>query len=431
MGATSTLASVPLGPVTRAERIEVLDILRGWAIFGVLLVNMTYDQDWSDLFDKLWSGPVNQGVLVVIQVLFKDKFYTLLSFLFGLGFSIQMGRAESRGLSFLPFYARKLLGLLVIGLLHRLFYMGDVLMIYAELGFVLLLFRNMAPRKLLAAAVLCLLASNAFFGVRDARREWRRLDPRTARQALLDDARDAMEERAFWAEGAIPVRSRGSFLQNAALNARIVWRWDSSLSYYMYHLGGAFPLFLLGLYAGRRRIFQNLEAHLDLVRRIFWWGLGLGVVCLPVYLAAERASALAWPLVSLPLANLLEGIGSPGLASFYAAAIVLLAQRDVWKRRFAPLAAVGRMALTNYLCQTVLHVGLFYGYGLGFYGRLGPVALTGIAFAFFPVQVLSSQWWLRRFRFGPVEWVWRSFTYGVLQPMRLPRPLAVSGVMPG
>jgi uncharacterized protein len=100
LGATSTLASSLLGPVTRAERIEVLDILRGWAIFGVLLVNMTFDQDWSDLFDKLWSGPVNQSTLVVIEFLFKEKFYTLLSFLFGLGFSIQMWRAESRGQSF-------------------------------------------------------------------------------------------------------------------------------------------------------------------------------------------------------------------------------------------------------------------------------------------------------------------------------------------
>ena len=419
MTATSTSDSLPLGPVTRAERIEVLDILRGWAIFGVLLVNMTFDQDWSDLFDKLWSGPVDQGALVVIEFLFKNKFYTLLSFLFGLGFSIQMGRAESRGLSFLPFYARKLLGLLVIALLHNLVWPGDVLKIYAALGFVLLLFRNMAPRKLLAAAVLCLLASHAFFGVRDARREWRRLDPQTARQALLDDARRASEDRALWGQGAVPVRSRGSFLQNAALNARIVWRWYSNLGFYMYWLGDAFPLFLLGLYAGRRRIFQNLEAHLGLARRIFWWGLCLGVVCLPVYVAAKRASTLAWPLVSLPLANLLDAIGSSGLAFFYAAAIVLLAQRDAWKLRFAPLAAVGRMALTNYLCQTLLHVGLFYGYGLGLYGRLGPVALAGVALAFFPVQVLFSQWWLGRFRFGPVEWVWRSFTYGAPQPIRV------------
>ncbi len=224
------------------------------------------------------------------------------------------------------------------------------------------------------------------------------------------------------------MRSRGSFLQNTALSARILWSRHSRLGYYIYHLGGAFPLFLLGLYAGRRHIFQNVGAHLGLARRIFWWGLGLGVVCLPVYLAAEHASALAWPLLSRPLAKLLDAIASPGLAFFYAAAIVLLAQRDVWKLRFAPLAAVGRMALTNYLCQTLLHVGLFYGCGLGLYGRLGPVALAGVALAFFPVQVLFSQWWLRRFRFGPVEWVWRSFTYGSLQRFRRPAAIAPAPV---
>ncbi len=419
MTATSASDSLSLAPVMRAERIEVLDILRGWAIFGVLLVNMTFDQDWSFLYDKLWNGLISQGAVVVIEFLFKEKFYTLLSFLFGVGFSIQMGRAESRGVRFLPLYLRKLVGLLVIGLLHYLVWDGDELMIYAELGFILLLFRNWAPRKMLVAAVLCLFASNAYFTLRDARREWRRLDPRTARQALVDDARRATERRALAEQGSIPVRSRGSFLQNAALNARILrWRY-SRLDGYVGMLGEEFPLLLLGLYAGRRRIFQNLEAHLGMARRIFWWGLGLGVVCLPVYLAAERASALAWPVLSLHLAKLLDAFASPGLAFFYAAAIVLLAQRDTWKERFRPLAAVGRMALTNYLCQTLLRVGLFYGYGLGFYGRIGPVPLVGVALAFFPLQILFSQWWLGRFRFGPVEWVWRSFTYGAPQPMRV------------
>ena len=196
MPPTCTSDSLPLGPVTRAERIEVLDILRGWAIFGVLLVNFSFDLDWSQLFDKLWADPLNQAGVVVTQFLFKEKFYALLSFLFGLGFSIQMGRVEGRGTRFLPLYLRKLIGLLVLGFLHYMVWNGDELTTYAELGFLLLLFRNSSPRAILAGALACFLGAQIYFTGVDLVREYRREDPRTARaQLIADGARKAEEMR--------------------------------------------------------------------------------------------------------------------------------------------------------------------------------------------------------------------------------------------
>ena len=107
--------------------------------------------------------------------------------------------------------------------------------------------------------------------------------------------------------------------------------------------------------------------------------------------------------------------------TFYASAIVLLAQRETWKRRLAPLAAVGRMALTNYLLQTLICTSIFLGYGLGFYGTVGPAAGLVLTIVIYAFQVVFSVWWIGRFHFGPAEWLWRTLTYGKLQPMRLRR----------
>jgi uncharacterized protein len=116
--------------------------------------------------------------------------------------------------------------------------------------------------------------------------------------------------------------------------------------------------------------------------------------------------------------GVLETAGYLALSFFYASVIILLAQRQPWKTRLAPLAAVGRMALSNYLFQSLVCTTIFYGYGLGLFGKVGPAAGVGLTFAIYAMQIPLSLWWLRRFRFGPMEWVWRSLTYGRLQPMR-------------
>jgi len=140
----------------------------------------------------------------------------------------------------------------------------------------------------------------------------------------------------------------------------------------------------------------------------------------------EQLSDPAWPYITRRLGDVLWTIGAPALCFFYAATIVFLAQKEEWKRRLAPLAAVGRLALSNYLFQSLVQVLIFNSYGLGLYGKVGPLGGVALTLLIFPVQVLLSIWWVRRFRFGPAEWLWRSLTYGKLQPMRLQRPVAVN-----
>lgn len=424
-----------IGPVLPGERIEVIDILRGWAIFGILLVNISHDVGWDYLLAKQWQGTVDRIAWTLVDIFGSGKFYTLFSFLFGLGFALQMGRAESRGAPFFPVYRRRLLALFLIALVHTLIWWGDVLLHYAVLGFLLLLFRTRSPRLILATAFVCLLIPLVYVGAVDGNRTRRLADPQTAQEAMREAGQRQAKRRA-WNDQDLRVHSRGSFReivieraqQFTRRHTQLHWSLSSastatgydSTERYAYWLGGWFPFLLLGLYAGRRGIFQDLRAHLPFIRKVMWWGLGLGVVCAPAaHIVSEHLPNPAWPYVTRHLADVLWTIGAPALCFFYASTIVLLAQKEGWKRRLAPLATVGRLALSNYLFQSLVQVLIFNSYGLGLYGKVGPLGGVALTFLIFPVQVVLSIWWIRRFRFGPAEWLWRTLTYGKLQPMRL------------
>ncbi len=407
-----------MGPTRPRDRIEVLDILRGWAIFGILLVNMmVFAADYLPWAER-WPGLVDRTTIYLIQFFAAAKFWTLFSFLFGLGFAIQLERAEARGARMFPVYRRRLFVLLLIGLLHFIVWEGDQLIIYAWLGFVLYLFRNRSPKTLVVAALVFLMVTLGIFSVRTGMRELQKRNPQTAQQAYREAAQRDLERRARKEQG-VRVYSEGSFGEVVARHAQLLYQRRTSPYSYLWNLRQEFPLLLLGFFAGRRRLFANLQAHLPFIRKVLRWGLGLGLVCTSVSLVAQELPNPALPFLTKQLGNLLWAIGGPALCFFYASAIVLLAQREAWKRRLAPLAAVGRMALSNYLMQTLTCTTIFYHYGLGFYGKVGPAAGVGLTLLIYGLQIPLSVWWLKHFRFGPVEWLWRTLTYGKLQPVRL------------
>jgi uncharacterized protein len=415
-----------MGPTRPRERIEVLDILRGWAIFGMLVVNMSLDLGWAFLFAEQWPGTADRVVVHLVSFFASSKFWTLFSFLFGLGFALQMERSELRGSRFDPLYRRRLFVLLLIGLLCRLLTpFGLILIIYAVLGFLLFLFRARTPRTILGVAFICLLIPLVYHTVDVQMRELRRADPQTAQQVTREDAQRQAEGRAR-NEQSLRVHSRGSLGEIVTLHAQEFARRHSSLATYLWWLGGQFPLFLLGLYAGRKRILEDIPAHLPFIRKVLWWGLGLGlvgmsvsVVLSPLWHFPPLLTNPAWPYFTHLTGHLFWAVGAPALCFFYVAALVLLTQREAWKHRLAPLAAVGRMALTNYLLQGMIFVLIFYAYGLALYGKVGPLGGVVLAVLIYAVQVPVSVWWMRRFRFGPAEWLWRTLTYGKLQPMRV------------
>ena len=403
-----------VAPVSPQERMETLDILRGWAVFGIILADV-------DILFKITPG-TDTVLNELHRVFVVDKFWPLFSFLFGLGFAMQITRAESRGHDFVSLYRRRLLALLLFGLANGLLLLqlwrGEILHRYALCGFLLLLFRKYSPRTLLLAAALCMLTPRVYDAALAGTRLLRLGNPQTAGQAVRLEARRQAESRA-WDLEFERTRRQGDYFALMKLRAKWLSVNFSSLRFYLHQLQFPFALFLVGLYAGRRQIFENLSANLQLVRRVMWWGLGLGLAGQAIEFVSEKLPNPAWPYFTRQVGSVLEPFADAALSFFYAAAVVLLVQNSGWRKFLAPLAAPGRMALTNYLLQSVALAILCPRYALGLFEQVRPAQAWGIAVVIFGLQLLISLWWLRRFRFGPAEWLWRALTYGKLQPMRI------------
>jgi uncharacterized protein len=419
-----------LRPVAAAERIQLIDVLRGFALFGVLLANMVYLSGTDVALTParaaaLPTARLDGYVRAVIYFFVDDKANTIFAFLFGLGFAVQMMRAEERDHRVAPVYARRLFVLLVVGCVHMfLLWYGDILHLYALMGFTLLLWRKCKDKTLLGwGAGLAVVPMAILFSVQWAlARFFGAVDDRSAAQIATDNAAQwrTMDARlAAFTHGSYSDVVREHFRYNVEdylLSPLIV-------GFALYVLGR----FLIGLYVGRRRILHEAHEHLPLFRRLLKWSLPFAVVgnflyALTSYLDDHDRldSSSGWVAV----ASFVISVGVPAMSCFYVSSIVLLFQRERWRRRLMWLAPVGRMALTNYLTQTLCHLFIFYGFaGLGLMGRVGTTPCVPISLAIFALQIFYSRWWLARFRFGPCEWLWRTLTYGKRQPMRLARTL--------
>ncbi|NMO14274.1 DUF418 domain-containing protein [Pyxidicoccus fallax] len=410
-------------PVGAGERVVLLDTLRGFALCGVLMANvylwfsgrmfLSRAQFDAAMKDVTWLDTV---VNHAFGPLIGGRFITLFSVLFGLGFAVQLGRAEHRGASVVPVYTRRLVVMLGLGLAHLfLLFQGDIVSTYALLGFTLLLFYRRSDRALLAWATALIFLAPVLVSVALRLPQW------LGGPEALEAAKAANEHRAGLRAQVLEAFMHGSFADTVR----------SGAAYYVGDLGPMLATFwpviigrfLLGLWAGRRRLFHDAPQHLPFFRRLLAWSLGLGLFASGVGVLVGQLfsrkvlspDGLPWlPFVMGPLRHL----GEMGMAAAYAAAITLLFQRDTWRRRLAVFAPVGQMALTNYLMQSVLGVLLFYGCGLGLMGRLGSAAQLAVALGIFALQAVFSRLWLARFRFGPAEWLTRSLTYGRAQPLR-------------
>jgi uncharacterized protein len=308
---------------------------------------------------------------------------------------------------FLPIYRRRLAVLLAFGLIHGfLIWMGDVLVFYAVLGLVLILLRRASNQTLFAAAMVALLLPPAL-------EAFRLIGPET-RQQGGPDFRQMNEE-------AVRAYSQGTYGEAARIRAR------ETLFFYASPFALSFSCdlmvtLLMGLYVGRRGVFQNLPAHLPWVRSVMWAGLATGLLFNGGAVVAREFARPAVPSLANVAATACYALGRPTMFSFYACALVVLTQKEGWPARLAPLGVVGRMPLTNYLMQSVICTLIFNGYGFGFFGKVGPAAGLALTVLIFLAQIPLSQQWMAEFRFGPLEWIWRTLTYGKRQPMRLAAP---------
>lgn len=403
-----------IGPVLDQERIEAIDILRGAAILGILAVNMSgFSLPEGLPAHQVWPNMVDGTVERLILFFAQEKFKTLFSFLFGLGLAVQMMRAEARGARFLPFYLRRLCVLWLIGVAHFiLLWDGDILHDYAAIGFILLLFRRRSLKTLLVWAGISLCIPLLFFGVTTYYSISRQVNPQLMNWISFEDPAEGQE--AIEETGRI--YARGTYVEMIRFRAGELPRdllLDTDDAYIL-------MVFLLGFYAGRRGIFHDVSAHLPFIRRVQGWGLMIGV-------AGNAAFAVGGSFDPSPT-SVMQNVermclllGAPAMTFFYASTIILLTQGEAWRRRLAPLAAVGRMALSNYLLQSLICTTIFYSYGLALFGKVRPSLGLLLTIIISLIQIPLSVSWLRRFQFGPIEWLWRSLTYWQLQPMRVRR----------
>jgi uncharacterized protein len=379
-------------------------MVRGFAVLGMFAVNMLSFSGYSHV-PLQEIGFAHRLVALFIKFAAEAKFYPLFSFLFGWGAAIQMRRAVEREEPFIPLYVRRLIILLLIGLVHAvLVWEGDILVTYALLGLPLLLFRGRPDRIILLTAIVCILipAMLSTPGPAASIRDWHAGAVAPLRQGMMEGHRENL-----YGDGSYP-----------AMVGQRLRALGSSYGNFIYWASHIFGMFLLGLFAGRRRIFHNIGDHRLLFRRTTWVGLGVGLPLTFIFVAASARSSLV-PAAYRELAvRGARTIGGSALCLFYVSGVVLLTRKRRWMQRLSPLVFVGRAALSNYLLQSIVCTLVFYGYGLGLYGELGPAVTIFLTIIIFRAQVDLSRWWLQRHRFGPAEWLWRSLAYGKPQPWK-------------
>ena len=370
---------VSSGPVVPADRIDGIDVLRGLALLGVLVINTVFEFRVS-IFEQFLppvgtEAAVDRALKAFLAAAVELKALALFSFLFGVGLAIQFDRLAGNPRRFI-LLVRRLAVLLAIGLVHLyLIWNGDILVEYAIAGFVVLPFL-LAPRWLiLIAAGFALVLFVVWLPavVPFPSQGWIR--------ALVSEA-----NRVYGA---------GGFLDVLAFRIREV---SDIFPLHLLILPRTIALFLLGVLTWRAGILLRPEAYRPLLLGLAAGGLlaGAGLTVID-----------QWRL------------GSVVLALGYAAVVIGCVSFPVGRRMLGWAAPVGRMAFTNYLTQSVILGWIFYGYGLGLFNRLSVTTACAIALALYAAQVAFSAWWLRRYRYGPVEWLWRTLMYGKRQPMAI------------
>ena len=398
-------------PVAETARIDSIDVLRGFALLGILVMNIqAFAMPQAAYFNPTAYGDLegaNLWVWLTGRMFFDQKFMTLFSMLFGAGIVLMAGRAEARGGAGRVHY-RRMGWLLVIGLLHaHLLWYGDILFTYAVCGMVVYPLRHLSPGRLVAlGTTLLAIGSAPSVGAGMSLPYW----PEEALSALTDEAwRPTPEvieaELAVYRGGwlaQMPSRSGDALaLQTVLLIFWGLWR-----------AGG---LMLIGMALFKGDVFSARRSAR------FYAGLIAAAVAVGLPLQAYGLSldfARGWPVWSFFIGMQFNYWPSIAVSLGYVGLVMLVCRNAALHRLTRPFAAVGQTALTNYLLQTVLCTLVFYGHGLGWFGSVDRVGQIGVVAAVWAVQLVASPLWLRRFRFGPAEWAWRSLTYGARQPLR-------------
>lgn len=386
------------------SRIEIIDVLRGFTLLGIALVHFPeqyYAGQPPDTHkDMTTHGVIDTVVSLIVGIFITGKFFMIFSFLFGMSFYIQLSKSDG-SVAFFFRFAWRLIVLFLIGLVHHLHYRGDILTIYAVLGFGLLISYKLPDKVLLIIALalvfnvpsLILRTIDIFSGTPNSLLN--------ADQSVLEKYLNTFKSgtyteiiRANWHE----------------FQGKVDFQFQSGRVYIT--LG----LFLLGLYAGRKNVFSNPVVFKKYIITSLWILLGAVIVTVSIFGVLSTGGVQITPPIGFAVGGAGYDVFNACLSCIYVGIVVTLFQKEKWKSRLMNFYAVGRMGLTTYLMQAVAGVLIFSGMGLGLLGEIGAALSALIGIAYFVLQMIFSNYWFTKFRFGPVEWLWRTLTYFKIQP---------------
>ena len=395
-------------PTTPNERLESLDIVRGFALFGIFLVNMPAFQ-WPDLLAQLYLLPeslsaLDERIRLFFDLLIQGKFYTIFAFLFGVGFYLFMNKASNQGDGGWRLYLRRIGVLALFGFIHLVFFWyGDILLTYALAGLFLLFFYHRSVKTLLVWACLLMVLFAILIAL----------------NILLISSFSEAQLGEVTALGEAAIDEAITIYQQANINEWLAYRWQAEVIPILENIPfsalSVLFMFLMGLVAAKKGFIQHPESHRLLLYKVI--GIGL-VLSLPisVTIILLHLGILHFGLLTSYIRHVLVSISGVFLSLVYIAFLLLLLQKEKWLHRLRPLGYAGRMALSNYIGQTLVGVGIYTG--LGWFGQINLLQGVLIAVPVYILQIIFSYYWLKRYRFGPLEWIWRSLTYGKIQPMK-------------
>ncbi|CAM3774673.1 DUF418 domain-containing protein [Mesobacillus thioparans] len=373
-------------------RIVSIDRMRGFSLLGIFLVNMISFHSPYFYIDPetWWDGNINLFTYRIIDVLIQASFYPLFAMLFGYGLVILRERILDKGLKFTPLAFRRLSLLLLIGCIHAFFiWEGDILITYAVCGFVFLLFLKWSAKRLMIAGLIIYIVPNVLLVLMLG-----------AASAVEGGAEFSMYDEQTAAQ-ALAVYQTGSFTE-VTEQRMTEWYENNNLMGFFFYLITILPLFMIGASAAKMRLFEQVHRNKKKIgtAAAILASLGLLIKTVPYFYEKTLMTDYAQDI-----------FGGVMLAMAYALIIALLSENRKMDRILYPLEAAGRLSISNYLFQSIFSTMIFYSYGLGYYGNVSIFAGTLLALAIYASQLAVSSWWVKRFYYGPVEWLWRSCTY--------------------
>lgn len=391
-------------PIAETERHGVVDALRGFALLGVLLANLISFVSFTmpqAVINRATSGVLNHNYELFMRLFIDNKFVTLFSLLFGYGFGVLMDRIAARGIDAIPFYVRRMGLLLLLGFIHVFFWWGEILHVYATCGLLMLLFRRVSNNGLIIWAGFLMLAP--YLIIRYVMIQIKAFDPvvsETIYQHYLDRSLQPDLYSVIVANWNI----------HQYIYVQCIYEWVE--------LTQALSKFLIGYWVLRIGVLKDLEQSQAIIRRVLYFCAPIAVV----YLSESAWYFIATPVIKSTILKMsiqaFNRVGVLSLSVTYTCLIALWYRRRPGAFLLKGFRYVGMMSLTNYLSHTVVYVFLLHGIGLGLMGDLTTIETLYAGLVIYAAQAALSTWWLKRYRYGPVEWVWRQLSYWRKFPIR-------------